>query len=226
MDLDLQKIQALCFDVDGTLSDTDDQYVLKFEKFFRPIKFLLRDQDAHHAARHFVMWSEAPGNLLLGIPDTLGLDDELASLADRIARRRPKPLKHFLLIEGVQEMLATLYGKYPMSVVTARGEEGTLQFLEQYDLLRYFNVVVTALTAEHTKPYADPIIHAAQVMGVAPEHCLMIGDTTVDMRAGKAAGAQTVGVLCGFGEEAELRNHGANLILETTATLDKVLLGE
>ena len=41
----------------------------------------------------------------------------------------------------------------------------------------------------------------------------MIGDTTVDMRAGKAAGAQTVGVLCGFGEEPELRQLGADLIL-------------
>ena len=226
MTLDLEKIQALCFDVDGTLSDTDDQYVLKFEKFFRPFKFLIKDGDTHHAARRFVMWSEAPGNLLLGIPDTLGLDDELAALMDKVSRRQQKPLKHFMLIDGVKEMLSALHGKYPLAVVTARGEEGTMQFLEQYDLLPFFKVVVTALTAEHTKPYADPIIHAAQVMGVAPENCLMIGDTTVDIRAGKAAGTQTVGVLCGFGEEAELRKHGADLILETTATLHKILLGE
>jgi phosphoglycolate phosphatase-like HAD superfamily hydrolase len=42
----------------------------------------------------------------------------------------------------------------------------------------------------------------------------MIGDTTVDILAGKAAGAQTVGVLCGFGEEAELRRAGADLIVK------------
>ena len=36
----------------------------------------------------------------------------------------------------------------------------------------------------------------------------MIGDTTVDIRAGRSAGAQTVGVLCGFGEENELRRIG------------------
>ncbi|MBT3338685.1 MAG: HAD family hydrolase [Anaerolineae bacterium] len=225
MKLDLQKIQALCFDVDGTLSDTDDQYVLKFERLFRPFKFLFKDQDAHQAARRFIMWSEAPGNMLMGIPDRFGLDDELASLAEWATRHRPPPLKHFMLIEGVKEMLTALHGKYPLAVVTARGEEGTMQFLEQYDLLPFFEVVVTALTAEHTKPYADPILHAAQVMGIPPENCLMIGDTTVDIRAGKAAGTQTVGVLCGFGEEAELRHYGADLILETTATLDKILLG-
>ncbi len=225
MTLDKSKIQALCFDVDGTLSDTDDQYVLKFEKLFRPFKFLFKGKDAHQAARRFVMWSESPGNMLMGIPDRLGLDDELAAFVDWVTRNNPPPLKHFMLIQGVDEMLASLHGKYPMAVVTARGENGTMQFLDQYDLLKYFDVVVTALTAEHTKPYPDPILHAAEVMGVPAKNCLMIGDTTVDIRAGKAAGAQTVGVLCGFGEEAELRKHGANLILDTTATLHKTLLG-
>jgi phosphoglycolate phosphatase-like HAD superfamily hydrolase len=51
----------------------------------------------------------------------------------------------------------------------------------------------------------------------------MIGDTTVDIRAGKSAGAQTVGVLCGFGEEKELRNMGADLILSNTHQLAEVL---
>ena len=96
-------------------------------------------------------------------------------------------------------------------------------FLDQFELRPYFALVVTALTAEHTKPYPDPILYAAEKMGVNPQNCLMIGDTTVDIRAGKAAGAQTVGVLCGFGEEPELRHQGADLILESTAKLADVL---
>ena len=51
----------------------------------------------------------------------------------------------------------------------------------------------------------------------------MIGDTTVDIRAGRAAGAQTVGVLCGFGSERELRRAGADLILASTAELGEML---
>ena len=61
-----------------------------------------------------------------------------------------------------------------------------MDFLEQFDLVRYFDHVITALSAEHTKPYPDPILLAAEKMGVAPEECLMVGDTTVDIRAGKA----------------------------------------
>ena len=51
----------------------------------------------------------------------------------------------------------------------------------------------------------------------------MVGDTTVDMRAARAAGTQGIGVLCGFGEEAELRRAGADFILPSTADLTAVL---
>jgi N-acetyl-D-muramate 6-phosphate phosphatase len=62
-------------------------------------------------------------------------------------------------------------------------------------------------------------------MNIPPENCLMIGDTTVDIRAGRSAGAQTVGVLCGFGEEPELRKMGADVIIEDTTKLLEILQG-
>jgi phosphoglycolate phosphatase-like HAD superfamily hydrolase len=50
----------------------------------------------------------------------------------------------------------------------------------------------------------------------------MVGDTTVDILAGKAAGAQTVGLLCGFGTERELRRAGADLVLKDLPELIEV----
>ena len=220
MSLDLLRIEALCFDVDGTLSDTDDLYKQKVLRFFP--KFLFRDPDRE--ARRFVMWAEAPGNALLGIADTLGIDDEMIAVIDWMSRHRRQSARNFLLVPGVEDMLAQLKGKYPMSVVSARDEKGTMRFLEQFGLLKYFDAIVTGLSADHTKPYPDPVLFAARKMKVKPEACLMVGDTTVDMRAGKSAGAQTVGVLCGFGEKDELLRFGADLILETTGDLAAVLL--
>jgi len=80
-----------------------------------------------------------------------------------------------------------------------------------------------ATTCAHTKPFPDPVLWAAGQMGVEPENCLMVGDTTVDVRAGNAASAQTIGVLCGFGERAELLRLGADMILATTPELAQVL---
>jgi len=129
----------------------------------------------------------------------------------------------FLLIPGVKEMLADLAQRYPLAVVSARDERTTRLFLEQFDLLPYFKCIATAQTCRHTKPFPDPVLWAAEQMGVPAEDCLMVGDTTVDMRAGNSAGAQTVGVLCGFGEEMELRRQAAGMILATTAELSLVL---
>jgi N-acetyl-D-muramate 6-phosphate phosphatase len=219
MSLDLPRIKALCFDVDGTLSDTDDLYEQKVSLLFP--RFLFKDPV--RSARRFIMWVEAPGNALLGLADTLGIDDEMVAIIHWLSRRRRYSPKKFLLIPGVDLMLRQLHGRYPMAVVSARDEDGTMAFLEQFDLVKYFDVIVTGLSAKHTKPYPDPILFAAQKMGVASENCLMIGDTTVDIRAGKSAGAQTVGVLCGFGEEPELKKMGADLILEDTTKLIEIL---
>ncbi|MBM3179963.1 MAG: HAD family hydrolase [Chloroflexi bacterium] len=215
MSLDLNRIKALCFDVDGTLSDTDDLYVRKALRFIP--RFIFKDPD--HFARRLVMWIEAPGNALLSLADRLGIDDEMVAIIDWLSRHRQHSSNEFLLIDGVDEMLKQLHGHYPMSVVSARDEGGTLAFLKKFDLLKYFDGIVTGLSAEHTKPYPDPILLAAHKMNTAPENCLMIGDTTVDIRAGKAAGAQTAGVLCGFGEEPELMKMGADVILEDTTKL-------
>jgi phosphoglycolate phosphatase-like HAD superfamily hydrolase len=221
MSLNISRIRALCFDVDGTLSDTDNLYANRIKPYLP--RFLFRDPD--RVARRLVMWIETPGNALMGLPDRFGLDDELAALSNWLNRRPRAPWKTYLPVPGVDTMLARLRGKFPMAVVSARDEGSTRAFLDHFDLTRYFDVIVTALSADHTKPYPDPVLFAAQKMGIAPESCLMIGDTTVDIRAGRSAGAQTVGVLCGFGEEDELRKRGADLILKSTAEVDSVLLG-
>ncbi len=223
MPLQVSRIRLICFDVDGTLSDTDDMFIQKLEQILRPILFLLPHQDPQRLARRLVMWSEAPGNFLIGIPDTLGVDDEIAPVMEWLNRHRPRPMKHFLLIPDVKEMLAELSQRYLLAVVSAREAWSTRLFLDQFELTSFFQVIVTGQTAEHTKPYADPILYAAKALHVPPESCLMVGDTTVDMRAGKAASAQTVGVLCGFGEEPELRRYGVDMILATTAELVHML---
>lgn len=213
MPFDPSVVRALCFDVDGTLSDTDDLFVRRLKRWI----------PSERLARRVVMWLEAPGNGLLALADRLGIDDELARLVDWMYRHRRKRWREFLLIPGIPQMLQNLSQRYPLAVISSRDEVSTLQFLDHFGLTPLFRVIVTALTCEHTKPYPDPIFYAARQLGVHPEECVMIGDTTVDIRAGRAAGAQTIGVLCGFGEEKELRRAGADLILPTTAEVEKYL---
>jgi HAD superfamily hydrolase (TIGR01549 family) len=223
MPLNISRIRAICFDVDGTLSDTDDVMVAQLAKLLYPFNFLFPGKDLIRVARGIVMEVEAPANLLISLPDLIGLDDEIFALKDWIMRKSKKETKPFQLIPGIREMLVTLFQYYPLAIVSARDTGSTMQFLHQFNLAEYFIRIATDQTCEHTKPFADPILWVAKELGVPPDDCLMVGDTTVDIRAGKAAGAQTVGVLCGFGEEDDLRKFGADMILSSTAELVQVL---
>ena len=71
-------------------------------------------------------------------------------------------------------------------------------------------MVATSQSVRHTKPFPDPMLYAAEKLAIAPENCLMVGDTPVDIRAARLAGMQSVGVLCGFGREKGLRQAGAD----------------
>lgn len=225
MTIDFTKVKAICFDVDGTLSDTDDLWVSKFINILRPVKGIVGEIRLQKWGRLLVMTMETPGNLIYEMLDRLHLDDDVARLYNWMAMKKigRKP-KNFWIIPNVREMLVQLHNQYPMAVVSARDEAGTFRFMEQFELFSYFKTVVTSQTCVYTKPFPDPIHWAAEKMGVAAENCLMVGDTTVDIRAGRAAGAQTVGVLCGFGTERELRRAGADLILSSTHELLDLLL--
>ena len=226
MPIDVARIKAVCLDTDGTLRDTDDYYVENVSRLLRPFKWMLPGGEVRPFARWIIMRLYVPGNFLMTLQDRLGIDDEIASIMARVRKPRPHTNgQHLQMVAEADIVLEKLAGKYPLSVVTSRGVRKTMDFLDHNHLTQYFDHVVTALTAERTKPHPAPIILAARKMGVTPGECLMVGDAVVDIKAGKAAGAQTVGVLSGFGEEKGLRESGADLILASVAELPDVLMG-
>lgn len=224
---DITRIKGLLFDVDGTLSDTDDHMVDRIARFFSPVAWLFRNKDPRRFARRMVMASETPANFVYGLADSLGIDAPIAKVYNRVSQRRKDQSRKrldFRIIEGIKGMLDQFKGKFPMAVVSARDALTTQHFLERFDLLPFFDAVVTSQTCKHTKPYPDPVIFAAERLGLSPENCVMIGDTIVDIRAGQSAGAQTIGVLCGFGTSRELKRAGADLLLTTTPQILDVFL--
>jgi N-acetyl-D-muramate 6-phosphate phosphatase len=226
MSLETQRIRAICFDIDGTLSDTDDLWVQRLGRALSPAKFLFPQRKIEPFARWFIMGVESPGNMMYSLLDRMDLDADVGRFYDAISKLRPvhRP-RNYKIVPDVKEALLQINGRYPMSIVSSRDQGGTHAFLNQYELHAMFHSIATSQTCHHTKPYPDPVLWAAEQMGVLPQECLMVGDSAVDIQAGRAAGAQTVGVLCGFGTEKELRRAGANLILPSIANLPEVLFG-
>ncbi|RMX06579.1 phosphoglycolate phosphatase [Corticibacter populi] len=53
-------------------------------------------------------------------------------------------------------------------------------------------------TTAHAKPHPEPLLEAARRLGIAPEHCIYVGDDRRDMQAGRSAGMGTVAALYGY----------------------------
>ena len=129
MPLDVSRIQAICFDVDGTLRDTDDQMVARLQGWLQPFRRFIPGGDARAFARKLVMALETPANALFGVPDRLGIDDRLAAFGDFLDEKLfTRPRRHTWLIPGARLTLEQLHPRYPLAIVSARGKRKTLLF--------------------------------------------------------------------------------------------------
>jgi N-acetyl-D-muramate 6-phosphate phosphatase len=216
--IEKEKIKVLIFDIDGTLRDTDDELVRKIEVFLLNFQFAVSSEKTKTAARKLVMQIEDPGQKFLYYSDKWGWDYLLHKII-RCIRFLLKPFKqktNYSTIQGVKEMIPLLAEKYTLAVCSAGDEETVTNFLKSAGIASYFKVIATALTCRYTKPFPDPLIWIANELNTKLEHCIMIGDTTVDIKAGINAGTTTIAVLCGFGEKKELENLNPNLLLNST----------
>jgi HAD superfamily hydrolase (TIGR01549 family) len=214
------EIDAILFDLDGTLVETDDEAVETLARRLQPIRRLLPKREPTRAARRILMAAESPANSLLTFLDRIGLDDSVFDVGDRLRSLRGlnTPL-NFRPMPGVGDMLEDLSHRYHLAIVTTRSHTHAETFLAQQGLAGLFHAVVGREDTWRIKPHPSPIRHAASKLDVPVERCLMVGDTTSDIWAARAAGARSVGVLCGFGERDELERAGADLILTTTSGL-------
>ena len=105
------------------------------------------------------------------------------------------------LFPGAPEGLAALGGR--KSTATTKGTPTTRLVLEQFGLIRYFDHV-QGTDGFPSKPAPDVILTALKALHARPEDCLMVGDSTADVAAGRAAGVKTCAVRYGYGNPEEL----------------------
>ena len=211
------KIKAVLFDLDGTLMETDDHMVQKVAGVLRRLRF----RNPERCARRIVMKAETPVNGLITFFDRLGMDQAIMVLFRRQGQKampsgKPGIRLTHPIMAGAVEMIESLSRTYRLGLVTTNSKEEAEAFLEENGIRDYFGVVVARSSVARLKPHPEPILFAAALLGVTPNECLMVGDTTPDMRSAVAAGAFPVGVLCGFGTREELQKAGARMILDST----------
>ena len=125
---------------------------------------------------------------------------------------------------GIVEILASNGLKIGLVTSTQRKYlETKMQPLKVSGADTLFEVIITSDDVEKRKPAPDPLIACARQLDMKPGNCVYIGDTTTDIKAGKAAGMLTIGVLTGFDEYEALETEDPDAIIENVQHLTEVI---
>jgi len=117
--------------------------------------------------------------------------------------------------------LQNLSQHFPLALITLRYvvREQVLDELNHLGLAKFFRTVVTTLDVKKPKPFPDALLVAARKLHVPINECAIVGDSIIDIQAGKAAGAKTIAVLTGLFSRAELEAQKPDLVIDAIARL-------
>ncbi len=221
-------IDAVLFDLDGTLINTNPLHVETWRRAFEQHGFTVAsDRIAPEIAHDGTEIIAA----VLGrsIADSQGeaIKNSLAQIVQKvIGEKSPLPV-----FEGAREIFAALKKRgIKTAIATAAGEEelDTLIKGSGLNVRELADIVTTKEDADKGKPAPGILLAACEKLGVAPGQCAFVGDTKWDALSARKAGIAAVGVLDGsaFSEE-DLSRAGMRLVFsnvqELLENLDDVL---
>lgn len=185
-----QNIQAIIFDVDGTLLDTTEFIYQAFEYTFRTyaIPLISREELSVHM-----------GTQLEDVYTAITSDQDADTLSHTHREFQKNNAQLIHLYPEVVDTLRVLKDRgLKLGAVTSRKQSAT-QSLAWTGLLDLFGVVVAGTDVQYHKPHPEGIAKALEVLRVSPDAAVMVGDTVADIIAGQNAGvAATIGVTYGF----------------------------
>lgn len=214
-------LRLALFDCDGTLVDSQANICLAMEHAFGEAGMA---PPPRNQTRRIVGLSlvEAMRQLLPDADDSMHRD-----LAERYKQAfftlRGNGLVDEPLYDGIAGLLSELdESGWLLGVATGKSDRGLDRCLETHGIKGLF---VTLQTADRhpSKPHPSMVWQALADAGVQPEAATVIGDTVYDIHMGKAAGCRTIGVGWGYHPLDELREAGADHLVETVEELKAAL---
>ncbi|MET0935124.1 MAG: HAD family phosphatase [Luteibacter sp.] len=200
--------QAIVFDLDGVLFDTEALYrdaLLEAASdlgIHIPLSLCQRMVGLHgHAAR--MLLREHVG-------DDIDLDTVWANASERYHAMFETDLR---LKPGVTDLLDTLdeFG-LPRAIATSSSHGTAIHHLEKFGLRDRFDALVAAGDCERCKPYPDPYLRAARILNKPANCCLALEDSQAGVRSAVSAGLPTIMVPDLQQPSAELRRLCASIV--------------
>ena len=181
-------LQAVVFDMDGVLIDSEVLYKKHARETFKDLGYELTD--ALHLSTVGLPGPDGEKLIRAAMGDDFPMEEFDAIWRDRVAAAM---MDHVPLKPGVREILTLLDElEIPTAVATSSSYEAANHHLQRADLLQHFSALVTGDQVENGKPHPEPFLLAAERLEVDPELCLAVEDSHNGIRAAHAAGMQTI----------------------------------
>ncbi len=214
-----RKIDAILFDLDGTLAELDWSATKWGRTHLHWMDDLITPDRRAHDIRRLMISVEGIINFVISqsrrFKPSKEIDHDVAWLNQL---RGYPPASELTPIPGVPPMLEQLAGQYRLGIISTRPREDILCFLEKADIPpSLLALVMGREDVGHLLPHSDPLIAATSRLFLEPNQVLMVSDTDSNLRSARAIEMATVGVLCGLGEENDMLE--SDLILATTPEL-------
>ncbi len=134
--------------------------------------------------------------------------------------------KSSCLFAGVEEGLAWLAGHHiKLACVTNKAARFTIPLMKELGIYQRFAMVLSGDSLSEKKPSPLPLLHAAHHLGVAPENCLMLGDSISDVKAARAAGFPVICLSYGYNHGQDISSAGPDAVIDSLAELPALLGG-
>ncbi|MBS5702902.1 MAG: HAD hydrolase-like protein [Butyricicoccus pullicaecorum] len=212
---------SLLFDLDGTLTDSQEGITKSVDHALRTVAGIVTVD-----LSTLTPYIGPP--LVDGFMENHHLDAETAVRCKDAYRARYEKVGLFenRVYDGIPEALGRLQDAgCTLALATSKPEAFALRILEHFGLSKYFTVVCGA-TMDGRISQKDEVIGETlrRLENPAPEDTIMIGDRRHDVLGAKRHGLRCLGVLFGFGSEAELREAGAYALAATPQAMAGWLL--
>ena len=206
MDYPQAPVPAFLFDLDGTLIDSVYQHVIAWREALTDIGIDLSVWRIHR--RIGMSGGLFVHALLRETGRTLSADD-ISQLQQAHAAAYSRQLSSVTALPGARDLLAALTAAGVQWAIATSGYAATARPALELLGLPDDTPMVTRDMVRHAKPDPDLFLAAASLLGVAPQHAMVVGDSVWDLLAARRAGALGIGLQSGGYGREELERAGA-----------------